>query len=272
MWFDGIRQPNTLYVASVSRGKDSTAMLRAIQLMGWPLDAIVSVDVWFDEETPAELPPLVEFKDEWDAKCLDWFGVPVTRRHCKKIDGLDCGDKATYTNGFYRFVDGYGKIKGFSMHSANWCNKLKTRVDFGFQSNVVEYIGIAADEPLRIARHMPKKEKVMPLVQIDWDEDLCGLEATYMDMLSPTYSNSFRDGCWFCHKQGVAQLRDLRHNYPDLWAKLLKLDDDSPVTFHADGHTVRDFDRRFQAEDDGFIYPDERFRWADIEQPQMRWF
>lgn len=79
MIFDGVRKPDTLYVASVSRGKDSTAMLRAIQLMGWPLDMIVSVDIWFDEDTPAELPPMVKFKDEWDEKCLKTFGIPVTR-------------------------------------------------------------------------------------------------------------------------------------------------------------------------------------------------
>ena len=79
MWFDGQRQPNTLYVANTSRGKDSTAMLRAIQLMGWPLDMICSVDIWFDESTPAELPPMVKFKDEYDRKVFEWFGVPVTR-------------------------------------------------------------------------------------------------------------------------------------------------------------------------------------------------
>lgn len=79
MWFDGQRQPNTLYVANTSRGKDSTAMLRAIQLMGWPLDMICSVDIWFDEDTPAELPQMVKFKDEYDAKILEWFGIPVTR-------------------------------------------------------------------------------------------------------------------------------------------------------------------------------------------------
>lgn len=79
MWFDGVRQPNTIYVANTSRGKDSTAMLRAIQLMGWPLDMICSVDIWFDEDTPAELPPMVEFKNEYDRKILDWFGIPVTR-------------------------------------------------------------------------------------------------------------------------------------------------------------------------------------------------
>ena len=79
MWFDGQRQPNTIYVAEISRGKDSTAMLRAIQLMGWPLDMICSVDIWFDEVTPAELPPMVAFKDDYDAKCFERFGVPVTR-------------------------------------------------------------------------------------------------------------------------------------------------------------------------------------------------
>ncbi len=141
----------------------------------------------------------------------------------------------------------------------------KSAEDKAQKINIVHYIGIAADEPKRIARHIGKPDKVMPLVQIGWDEDLCGLEATYMDMLSPTYSGSFRDGCWFCHNQGVNQLRQLRHNYPDLWALLLKWDKDSPVTFHADGHTVHDFDRRFQLEDDGLINPDERFKWAMLD-------
>ena len=84
MWFDGKRQPDTIYVASVSRGKDSTAMLRAIQLLGFPLDMIVSVDVWATKDIPAELPPMVAFKDEWDKKCLDTFGLPVTRLCAQK--------------------------------------------------------------------------------------------------------------------------------------------------------------------------------------------
>lgn len=44
---------------------------------------------------------------------------------------------------------------------------------------------------------------------------------------------------------------------------MLKWDKDSPVTFHADGHTVHDFDLRFQMEDDGLISADDKaFRWA----------
>lgn len=46
---------------------------------------------------------------------------------------------------------------------------------------------------------------------------------------------------------------------------MLKWDKDSPVTFHADGHTVHDFESRFQLEDDGFIKPGERFRWDMLD-------
>ena len=145
-------------------------------------------------------------------------------------------------------------------------------LDEGRKTNIVHYIGIAADEPKRIAKHIGKKNMVMPLVQIGWDEALCGLEAVYLGMLSPTYSDGqLRDGCWFCHNQGVEQLRRLRHNYPGLWAKLLKLDLDSPVSFHPDGHTVHDFDKRFALEDEGFYSygKKKQFRWGDIEEPQM---
>lgn len=130
MWFDGQRQPNTLYVASVSRGKDSTAMLRAIQLMGWPLDAICSVDIWFDDDTPAELPPMVAFKDEWDEKFLEWFGIPVTRLCATKREAEqeECHSREYYTSYFYRRrADGQfcGAFVGFPMQRGSWCKKLK---------------------------------------------------------------------------------------------------------------------------------------------------
>ncbi len=47
---------------------------------------------------------------------------------------------------------------------------------------------------------------------------------------------------------------------------MLKWDKDSPVTFKADGHTVHDFERRFQAEDDGLIVPDKSFRWSMLDE------
>ena len=129
----------------------------------------------------------------------------------------------------------------------------------------MEYLGIAADEPDRFGQLNARKRA--PLVEFDIDEDLCGLYCQYNDMLAPTYDTSCRDGCWFCHNQGVDQLRLLRRNYPDLWALLMKWDLDSPVSFKADGHTVYDFDRRFQMEDERKVPMGRSFRWAMLNKP-----
>lgn len=135
----------------------------------------------------------------------------------------------------------------------------------GAKVNTVQYLGIAADEPKRIAKHKDKSGIVLPLVDIGWDEDYCRKWCEENNLLSPIYTTSTRGGCWFCHNQGVDQLRLLRKDYPELWQLLLKWDKDSPTTFKPDGHTVHDFEKRFQAEDDGIIRAgDKRFRWKQI--------
>ena len=134
----------------------------------------------------------------------------------------------------------------------------------GAKINIVQYLGIAADEPERIKRHTVPG-KILPLVDIGWDEAYCRKWCEENDLLSPIYTDSARGGCWFCHNQGVDQLRLLRKNYPELWNILLKWDLDSPTTFKSDGHTVHDYDKRFQAEDDGRITAgDRKFRWKHI--------
>jgi hypothetical protein len=219
------------------------------------------------------------------------------------------GSKKTYEQMFYqipkRRKEGRkeGRGYGFPIIGSPWCQLLKRQArdshsrndqivskfggrsplvseietDQGFSDktettvankDIVEYLGIAADEPKRFGQ---LSEKIRaPLVEFGIDEDLCGLYCQYAGMLSPTYETSCRDGCWFCHNQGVNQLRLLRKNYPDRWALLLKWDKDSVTTFHPDGHTVHDFDYRFQMEDEGHLLPDQPFKWAMLDSLQMR--
>lgn len=132
----------------------------------------------------------------------------------------------------------------------------------------IQYIGIAVDEPKRF-RNLNDKVK-SPLVAAGWTEEMCRKWCEDNNLLSPIYMTSARGGCWFCHNQGVDQLRLLRKNYPDLWALMLKWDADSPVTFHADGHTVHDFDARFALEDEGIISSDERWSWSYLDAVQLR--
>jgi len=138
------------------------------------------------------------------------------------------------------------------------------------QTNTVQYLGIAVDEPERIARHT-KSGIVLPLVDIGWDEAYCRQWCEENDLLSPIYTTATRGGCWFCHNQGVEQLRVLRHEYPELWDLLLKWDVDSPVTFKPGGRTVEHFEKRFLAEDAGLIVPrDKKFRWKQVLSDNIR--
>ena len=50
---------------------------------------------------------------------------------------------------------------------------------------------------------------------------------------------------------------------------MLKWDKDSPVSFHPDGRTVHDFERRFAAEDAGVVPKDRRFRWDMLDQTYL---
>ena len=161
---------------------------------------------------------------------------------------------------------------GWPFQKGPWCNdRLKTGVLNQVSGNAVSYVGIAVDEPNRF--HSLSDTKKSPLVEAGWTEADCWRWCEENNLLSPIYTTATRGGCWFCHNQGVGQLRILRKNYPDLWALMLKWDADSPVTFKP-GKTVHDFDRRFQAEDEGLIFPYDRvFRWSMLEDElNYRWF
>lgn len=249
-------------VLSLSYGKDSMACLGAIEQLGWSLDRIVTADVWATDTIPADLPPMVKFKDYADKMILERYGIEV--EHVKS--------KHTFQSGFYTAVTSKGKPqfvgrpRGFpGCVYGQWCLrdlKLPALKEAQNQRGIY-YLGIAADEPNRF--HNLTETKLSPLVEIGWAEADCREWCEKNDLLSPIYTTSDRGGCWFCHNQGIRQLRQLRHDYPYLWALLLRWDADSPVTFHADGHTVHDFDRRFALEDEGLINKDEPFRWTMLD-------
>jgi hypothetical protein len=250
----------TEHVLSLSYGKDSLACLGAIEQLGWPLDRIVHAEVWATDAIPADLPPMVEFKAKADEIIKQRWGIEVEHLRAKR----------TYNECFYLVSGTYdrkskhaGEIYGFPYRMGQWCN---SRLKVGVLDRIkgVHYLGIAADEPNRF--HNLTETKKSPLVEAGWDEAYCRQWCEENDLLSPIYTTATRGGCWFCHNQGVQQLRLLRRNYPEYWALMLKWDKDSPVTFKPDGHTVHDFDKRFRLEDEGFIYPhDKLFRWSMLD-------
>lgn len=249
------------HILSLSYGKDSLACLGAIERLGWPLDRIVHAEVWATDTIPADLPPMVEFKTKADRIIKERWGIEVehvrSKRNYRDIFHMVChGEKSKIA----------GKIYGWPFQRGPWCNsRLKQHILSSVLKGAIQYIGIASDEPNRF--HNLSDTKRSPLAEAGWTEADCRRWCEENDLLSPIYTTATRGGCWFCHNQGVGQLRLLRKNYPELWELMLKWDADSPVTFKADGHTVHDFDRRFQLEDEGLIYPDDKaFRWDMLDQ------
>ena len=254
------------HILSLSYGKDSMACFGACELLGWPIDRVVTAEVWATDTIPADLPPMVEFKKKADKIIKERWGIEVDHFRAN----------VSYEDQFYKLrfkkKANAQMIYGFPCVKGNWCNKaLKmAAINMALKSSkgAIQYIGIAADEPNRF--HNLSDIKKSPLVEIGWTEADARKWCEENDLLSPIYTTVARGGCWFCHNQGVDQLRQLRKNYPDLWALMLKWDKDSPVTFHADGRTVHDFDARFQMEDDGIIKPEDRWKWSYLDQIQLK--
>lgn len=270
------------YVLSLSYGKDSLACLGAIEQLGLPLTRIIHAEVWATDTIPADLPPMMEFKAKADRIIKERWGIEVEHLHTKK----------SYESYFYKELgvkavkqrqerkeklEKQGKayndsnlIYGFPITRGAWCNsKLKIAALKMCKHSGIEYIGIAADEPNRL--HRLTETKRSPLAEAGWTEEMCRKWCEENDLLSPIYTTATRGGCWFCHNQGVNQLRLLRKNYPEYWELLLKWDNDSPVSFHPDGHTVHDFDKRFQLEDEMLLDPNGAFRWNMLDGDlQMR--
>lgn len=250
-----------LYIAYISHGKDSLAMLEAIKILGYPLDKIVSVDVWATKEIRGELPEMVAFKEKADRIIFERYGVPVTH----------IAAELPFEEYFYKIRESgknIGANYGWPLTKTSWCNgrlKLKPMEHFESGYDVYKYVGIAADEESRIASQRKNKKSILPLVDLGWTEQDCYDFCERHDLLSPTYTTSFRDGCWFCPQQSLDSLRSLRKNYPEYWELMKKWDKDSSTCFTSRKRTLHDYDKRFALEDLGKVPLDRKFRWKMLE-------
>lgn len=205
---------------------------------GWPVDEILFVD------TGLEFPQMYEHLDKLER----YLQFPITRLK----------PPHTFEYLFYEYTPprknpALAGLSGLSWPGpqCRWCTaRLKTRVidrhlrELKKEFDVVQYIGIAADEQERV------REFRYPLVE--WGMTEAGCLAYCKERgfdWGGLYDLFRRVSCWCCPLQPLSELRTLRKHFPELWGKLWYMDAHTWRQFRAD-YSVEQLEQRFTLEEE----------------------
>lgn len=243
------------YIASCSFGKDSVATILLALEHGEPLDEAVFVEVMFDHarNISGEIP-----------EHIDWiYNTAIPRLEAMGVRTRVLRSERDYMYFFYkrcrkgRFV---GKLYGFPIGGKCYLNnncKIQPirRYMRSLGDEIIQYIGIAADEPKRLARLRSgnsKSCKVSLLAKYGYTEAMARELCERRGLLSPIYKTGTRGGCWFCPNARISYFCRLRREHPDLWAELEALSltpDLSSYGFTWYGKTLQEVEREMDLHD-----------------------
>ena len=113
-----------------------------------------------------------------------------------------------------------------------------------FAQPVIQYVGIAKDEPQRLGRI--KGNKISLLDKYGYTEQMAMELCRKYDLVSPIYGMYHRNGCWFCPNVRMKDLYLFRKSHPDLWEelKVLSLTPNLCSYGYKWGKTVQQIDER----------------------------
>lgn len=230
----------TKYIASVSFGKDSLAMLLRLIEEKRPLDEVVFYD------TGAEFKSIYEIRDKI-VPILNKFGIKYTELKPAKDFFYNMFERPVKRrNG--EIGQGYSWCGGV----CRWGTAEKIRIIENYTKGCIDYIGIACDEKLRLQKQR-KGLKLFPLA--DW-------QMTEADCLKFCYDAGFswnedgvnlydildRVSCWCCKNKNLKELRNYYKHLPNYWHKLKELQSKTARPFKA-GKTIFELEEKFKLEE-----------------------
>ena len=238
-----------LAVCAFSGGKDSTAMLLRMLEEGMAVDVILFCD------TGLEFPQLYEHI----RKVGQDIGREITVVKQDEDFEYLFAHKPIVRKENTRLAERYGLERngyGWAGPKLRWCTeKLKNQPrerylrDLREKYEVIEYVGIAADETYRLTRKCNQRPGVrLPLV--DWGMT----EAECLDYCKQRgydwgglYEKFHRVSCWCCPLQSLKELRILYRDFPELWKQLKTWDAMTWRPFRSD-YSVIQLEKRFDFE------------------------
>lgn len=88
--------------------------------------------------------------------------------------------------------------------------------------DIVQYVGIAIDEPKRLKR-LEGTNKVSLLAKYEYTEAMAMALCKQNDLVNPCYQTDIRGGCWFCFNANINRFISVRKHYPEYWQALKSL-------------------------------------------------
>lgn len=240
-----------IHIASCSFGKDSIATILLALENNEPLDRVVFAEVMFDHERgiSGEIPEHTEWIYSTAIPKLAEMGV--------KVDVVK--SKKDYIH-FFALPSGgrhKGKIYGFPIGGMCVINReCKIQPIHAYYKQfkdyeVVQYVGIAIDEPKRLARLSKKGniDKVSLLQKHRYTEDMAKRKCLEYGLLSPIYEGGNRNGCWFCPSVRIKDLAKFKLAHPGLWEELKILSTTPNLCSYGFkyGKTVQEIDERIDS-------------------------
>lgn len=243
------------YIASCSFGKDSIATILLALEHCEPLDRVVFSEVMFDlkRSISGEIPEHIEWIYDTAIPKLRDMGVSVdvVRAEMDYLywfhrvvrRGPRAGNKYGFPKAGRCVINTHCKVAPIKKYVAGIvesCNVAEP---------IMQYIGIAADEPRRLAKLTGNK--ISLLLKYGYTERMARQLCADNDLLSPIYETGTRGGCWFCPCSRLRNFIALRDAHPELWAELVALSRTPNLCsngFTFGGISIAEIEKRIDAE------------------------
>ena len=233
------------YIASVSFGKDSLAMLLVLIEKKYPIDYVVFYDTGMEFDSIYNIRDIVKEKlEKLNIEYIElhpsepfWISMLIREIKYRKQDGYHYG--YSWCGGSCRWGTS-GKLQAI--------NKFKKSLN----DDVTDYVGIAADEPLRFEK-AKNEGKVLPLVEwgmtekdclqyckdngFSWNED--GIDL--YDVLD-------RVSCWCCRNKNLKELKAIWQFLPKYWKRLKGLEQRLCEPMKGEGKSIIELEKRLSLE------------------------
>jgi 3'-phosphoadenosine 5'-phosphosulfate sulfotransferase (PAPS reductase)/FAD synthetase len=205
------------YVASVSFGKDSLAMLLLILEHNLPLDEVVFYD------TGMEFQAIYNIRDKI-LPILKQKNIIYTELKPKmKFEDMMFNNQRINKKG--ELKNGYGWCGGL----CRWGTTYKTQaINNYLKGDIIQYVGIAVDEKKRLER-LKGTNKNSPLAQFGYTEkmalDYCYSKGfNWLENGVELYSILDRVSCWCCRNKNLKELKNYKKYLPNYFKRLQELE------------------------------------------------